>query len=125
MIAICLTPDGFTLRFNTFDRTEDHHTPIKHSQTSLDFGGKINMPRGVNDIDHVFLPTILPFTRDRCRINGNTTSRLFRIKVRNGRAMIDIPHTVRGARVEQDSLSRCGLARVDMSNNPNISNLVD
>src|SRR5690606_10412358 len=56
MIPVGLSPDGFALGLDSFDGTEDHDRSIEHAQTPLDFRGKIDMARGIDQIDDAVFP---------------------------------------------------------------------
>ena len=51
-----LAPNGFGLRFNTHLPVKDDHSAVQNAQGALNFGGEVNVTRGVNDVDFVPLP---------------------------------------------------------------------
>jgi hypothetical protein len=50
-IPVGLAPDCLALRFDPLDGIKDDHTTIQHAQRALHFGGKIDMPRCIDEID--------------------------------------------------------------------------
>jgi hypothetical protein len=74
----------------------------------------------INEINTV----VFPRTRRRCRRDCYSPFLFLLHPVHHGVAVMDFPHAVRNTSVIKDSLSRRGLARVDMSHDPDIPDLV-
>mgnify|MGYP006966457561 CR=1 FL=1 len=51
MVFVSLTPYGFGLRLNTALSTENCNGTIKYTQGTFNFYSKVNVTRGINDID--------------------------------------------------------------------------
>ena len=56
LVTVGLSPDGFTLRLNTFTRAEHDHRAIQYTQRSFDFGGKIYVTGCVDQVDVDIFP---------------------------------------------------------------------
>ena len=52
-VLVHLPPNGFGLRLHPFDGSKNCHGSIENPQGPFDLGGKINVPRRINDIDAV------------------------------------------------------------------------
>ena len=113
---IRLPPDRLGLGLNPLNTVENHHATIQHAQAALNFGGEIDMPRRVDDDNAV----IAPKARYRCRGNGDASFSLLLHPVGDGSSVIDIPEPVSSTRVEQNTLSCSGLARIDMGNDTDV-----
>src|SRR5690606_19024249 len=72
-VLVSLTPYGFGLRLHTGSTTENHNRTIENAQRALYFNSEVNVARGVDDVNTVFLVLLLrtlPESRYRSRGNG-------------------------------------------------------
>jgi hypothetical protein len=119
-----LTPYGFGLWLNPGGTTENDYGTIKHTQGTLNFNGEVDVARGVNNVDAVFVKLF-----GRTRPEGGSGSRrdrnpallLLLHPVHDSSAVVDLTNLVRNTRVEQDTLRRRGFTRVDVRYNPDVS----
>ena len=75
-VFIGLAPYGFCLRLHSRRAAEDNYCSIEHAQGPLHFDSKIDMPRGINDVDAMIFKLrihALPKTGGRCRGNSNSS----------------------------------------------------
>src|SRR5262249_55549809 len=56
MIFFGLAPDGLSLRFDPADSAEKPYCAVQDPQAPFDFSGKIDMARGINDVDKMITP---------------------------------------------------------------------
>jgi len=117
VVAVRLAPNGFALWLHPLDSIKNDHTTIQHPQASLDFSCKVNMTGCINDINAI----IFPFSRYRCRNNGNSPLALLGHPVRNRGTIIHRTNPIGLAGKVQDPLGCCGFTGVNMGNDPNIA----
>ena len=121
LVAISLSPNGFALSLNTFHCTEDDKCSVEDAKAAFYFGGEIDMAGRVDNVNcH-----IIPFAGNGRRVDGDAALRFFRVEVCLSRTVIDIAHSMRRAGVVKNAFGGCGLPRVDMRDDPNVSNCVD
>lgn len=51
-----LSPDGFALGLDAFDGAEDDDGSVEDPQAALDFGGEVDVPGGVDNVDRAIFP---------------------------------------------------------------------
>ena len=59
MVFVSLTPYGFGLRLNTALSTENCNGTIKYTQGTFNFYSEVNVARGINDVDTMFIELVL------------------------------------------------------------------
>ena len=114
---VSLTPNGLRLGFNAANRAEHADSTIQYTEGSLDLGGKIDMTGGIYDVYMV----ISPLAGRGSRRNGNTPLALLVHPIHGRRAFVHFAHAMQPTRIIEDTLGGCGLARVDMGGNTDIS----
>ncbi|MNI12800.1 hypothetical protein D3C73_659960 [compost metagenome] len=57
MILISLSPNCFGLRLNAFFSAEHSNCSVQYTQGTLYLNGKVNVPRGINNINAVTFPS--------------------------------------------------------------------
>ena len=114
-----LAPDRLRLRLHACYRAKHRHGPVEHTKTPFNLRGEIHVAGRVNDID----PMPLPRTRGRCRHDRDAPLALLGHKVHRRGPVMDFPHTMNPARVEQNSLGHGRLARVDVRGNADVTSL--
>ena len=103
-------PDQLGLRLNALDRGDDDHGEIHRADGALHLGGKVAVPRGVDDIYLSFPPL---------KQSGGGADRdaapAFKIhKIGMGAAVIHTPQRTDGAGPEEHLLRQRRLSAVDM-----------
>jgi len=114
---IGLAPDRLRLWLNTGDCIEDDDSAVEHPEAALHLGGKVDVPRRIDDID--LIPA--PLTANRCGLDRDAPLPFLHHPIGYRRALVNVAHPVGFSRVVQDALGRCGFARVDMSDNADIA----
>ncbi|OQB35336.1 MAG: hypothetical protein BWY09_02344 [Candidatus Hydrogenedentes bacterium ADurb.Bin179] len=120
-VPLRLTPDRLGLGLNTRYRAKDRHRTVQDTQTPLDFSGKINVSRGINNIDMV----PLPLAGCGGRRNGYTALPLLLHEVHGSGAVMDFAHAVHPAGVVQEPFSNGGLAGINMSHYADVAHILD
>ena len=118
-IFIGLTPDRLRLRLHTADCAEDHHRPVEDAQAAFDLGGKVNVARGVDDVDLMLLPLAAD---GRCG-DGDAALAFLGHPVGDGRSVVDLADLMRQAGVVQHAFADRGFATVNVGNNADIPNV--
>ena len=120
MIFVSLSPYSLGLRFHAAFGAEHCHRPIKHAQGAFDLNSEVDVARRVNNIDTSSLPEAGGCSgRDR-----DATFLLLRHPVHRSSAFMGLTKSVVDTGVEQDTLSRRGLACIDVSHDANISRIL-
>src|SRR5207248_7504111 len=125
-----LPPDGFGLRLHPGNAVEDRDGTVEHAQRALDFRRKINVTRGIDDVDalfdsfknfvNTFFFTLRPTARCRGGGNGDPALAFLLHPVGHGRPFVHLPHFVDHAGVKQHALSDSSLASVNVRSDPNV-----
>ena len=115
--SVRLTPHRFRLRLHAVDRTDDGNRTVKHTQRALDFGGKIDMPRRIDDIDL----KAAPFGRRRRTRNRNAARLFLRQKIHRCLSVVDFADFVNFLRIIEDALRRRRFSRVDVRHDSDIA----
>ncbi len=121
VIFVGLTPHGFRLGFNTAYGAERGNGAVENAERTLDFNGEVNVPRGVNQVDFIFVARILPESGGSGRGDGDTTLLFLLHPVHSGSAVMNFSDLMRKTGIEQNTLGSCGLTGIDMSHNADIS----
>jgi len=116
-IPVGLPPDRFRLRFHSCHGIKNHYAAIQNTQAALDFGGKVNVARCINDVDL----TISPETGHGRGRDGDPPLPFLLHPIGNGCPIVHIAHPMRAPRVKEDALSRRRLTGVDVSNDADVS----
>ncbi|MBA7584610.1 hypothetical protein ES708_26567 [subsurface metagenome] len=116
-VSIRLPPYRFGLSLNSGDGVKNDHSAIQHPEAPLYLGGKVHMPRRVNNIDAVFLPV----TGSGCRGDGNTPPPFFFHPVHHRRAFIYIANLIGAAGMIEYPFGDGGLTGIYMGDNGNIT----
>jgi hypothetical protein len=117
VIVVSLSPNGFRLWLNATLCTQNSYASVKHSQRALDLNGKVNVTRGVDDVDTV----IAPKTGGSSRGDGDTTLLLLLHPVHGCGTLMGLTYFVVNTGVEQNTLGSSGLTGIDVSHDTNVS----
>jgi len=127
-VLVHLAPDGLGLRLHAGDRAINGDRRIQHAQGAFHFDRKIDVSRGIDDIDAVLgeaLVHSLPETGRGRSGDGDAALLLLFHVIHHCRAVVDLADFVGHAGIEQNTLRRGGLPRVDVSGNTDISVALD
>ena len=105
------------MRFNTLGRVEHHNTAIKDTQTSLNFSGEVDVPRGVDDIHAI----AFPFGCHRGGYDRNTPFALLFHPIRYSVAVVNVADTISLPCVKQDSFGRRGFTGINVRDNTKVT----
>ena len=117
LVAVGLAPDRFGLRLDSGDAVEDGDGSVENPQAPLDLDGEVDVTGGVDDVDGV----VVPDAGGGGRGDGDPPLLLLLHPVHRGCAFVDFADLVVATRVIEDALGQGGLARVDVSHDPDIS----
>ena len=117
MILISLTPNSLRLRLNATLCAKDGNGTVKNTKRTLNFNSKVNVTRGINDIDTVTLPETGGSSRSDC----DTTLLLLSHPVHCCCTVMCFTHLVVNTGVEKDTLGRSCFTGIDMSHDTDIS----
>src|SRR5205807_1892772 len=115
-VLVGLPPNGFRLRLDTVDGVEHGASPVEHAQGTLDFSREIHVAGCINDVD----ADIAPYAGRGCGRDGDTALLLLLHPIHGGRAFMDLSDAVRSSRIEENALSRSGLAGIDVSHDADV-----
>src|SRR5215210_5811646 len=118
-VLLGLPPHLLGLRLDAGDTVVDGDGTVEHPQGPLYLDGEVDVPRGVDDVDVVAVPGALR----RGRRDGDAALLLLLHPVHRGRAVVDLTDLVVDTGVEEDALSRRGLAGVDVRHDPDVAGL--
>ncbi len=121
VIFVGLTPHGFRLGFNTAYGAERGNGAVENAERTLDFNGEVNVPRGVNQVDFIFVARILPESGGSGRGDGDTTLLFLLHPVHGSGTVVHLADFVGKAGVEQDTLRCGGLTGIDVSHDADIA----
>mmetsp|Transcript_31769 Transcript_31769/g.101609 ORF Transcript_31769/g.101609 Transcript_31769/m.101609 type:complete len:712 (+) Transcript_31769:192-2327(+) len=130
VVLVCLTPHRLRLRLDPRHAVKDRDRAVEDAERALDLEGEVDVPRRVDDVDPVLavvddiaaaLLGWVPVARRRRRRDGDASLLLLLHPVHRGAAVVDLANLVRLARVEEDALSRRGLARVDVRHDADVA----
>ncbi len=116
-VLVRLPPDVLRLRLDAGDRVVDRDRAVEDAQGPLDLDGEVDVAGRVDDVDGVVAPGGLRRGgRDR-----DAALLLLLHPVHRRGAFVHLADLVVDPRVVQDPLGRGGLARVDMSHDPDVA----
>ena len=119
LVAVRLMPHRFALRFDPLARAEHHHGTVEHSQAAFHLGREIDVPRRVEQVDVVAVPV----EGHAGRVDGDPAFLLFLVAVGLGRPLIHPPHAMLRTAEKQHLLSDGRLARIDVGNDADVTNI--
>ena len=121
VIFICLTPNGLTLRLYTTYRAQCHYGTIQDTERTLYLYGKVHVPRSVNQVDLIFVTCVVPVGRRCSGRDSDTTLLLLNHPVHRSRSIVHLTDLVGQTRVEQNTLRRRRLTRIDVRHNTDVT----
>ena len=112
-VASHLAIDGQRLALNAADGAQNEDRSVENAKRAFDFDGKVDVARGVDQIDDVIFPLQL------CGSGGDgDSSLLFELHVIHGRAVaiaFDFFDFMDSTGVEENAFAEGGFTRVDVS----------
>ena len=120
--TIGLAPHGFGLRLDAGHRIQHHDGPVQDTQRTFHFKSKIDVARGVDEVDQM----VFPFKTDGGAVDGDASFAFLRQKIQDGVAIV---HRSYGsgqgmAGVMKNAFAEGGFAGVDVGQNANVAYFV-
>ena len=116
-VTVGLAPHGLRLGLDSGDAVEHGNGPIEDTEGPLHLDREVDVTRGIDDVDQVLVPD----AGGGGGGDGDATLLLLLHPVHRGGAFVDLTDLVVTAGVIEDALGQSGLARVDMSHDPDVS----
>src|SRR5208337_4244808 len=116
-IPLHLAIDGDRLRLDASHGAEDQHSSVEHAERPLDLDGEVDVARSVDDVDRL----VVPVDSGRSRGDRDPSLLLQLHVVHHGPFTLDLLDHVGTARVIEHALRQCGLARVDVGGDSDVS----
>ena len=120
-VLVGLTPNGFRLRLHAGNCIKHRASAVEHTQTSLHFGGEIDVAGRIDDVDG----DVAPLAGGCGGGNGDAALLLLRHPVHGRGAFMHFTDFVGTAGVVKDALSRSGLTGIDVGHDADISHFVE
>ena len=117
-MGVRLPPNRFRLGLDTGDSTKDCYGAIKNAEATFDFGCEIYVAWRIDDVDSM----TIPIARRGGGGNGYTALPFLIHVIHGSCTIVDFAHAVHSTGVVQDAFSNGGLAGIDMSHDPGVSN---
>jgi hypothetical protein len=119
-VAVGLPPDRFGLGLDTLDSRKEGHGPVEDTQRAFHLDGEIHVAGRVDDVD----AAVAPGARRGSRGDRDPPLLLLLHEVHDGRAVVDLSHLVGDARVVEDALGHGRLARIDVSHDTDVTDVL-
>ncbi len=116
-ILVRLPPDRFRLRLYALDRIEDRHRAVQDAQGTLDLDRKVDVARGIDDID----AEVPPEAGGGGGGDGDPALLFLLHPVHRGGAVMDLAHLMGDARIIKDALGRRRLPGIDVRHDADIA----
>ena len=125
-VVVGLTPHSLRLGLHAALGAHDGNRAVQHTQGTLHLHGEVHVTRGIDDVQTGLGELVLgalPVAGGSGGGDGDTTLLLLRHPVHGGGTIMGLTDLIVHAGVEQDTLGRRGLARIDVSHNADISGI--
>ena len=124
VVLVGLTPYGLRLGLDAADGTERGDCTVQDAQRALHLDRKVDVSRGVDQVDLVLMTFVLP-EGSRCgRGDGDTALLFLDHPVHGGAALVHLADLVGFTRIEKNSLGRSGLTGIDVGHDTDISSIM-
>ena len=120
-IFVRLPPHGLRLRLDARDRVEHDHAAVEHAQAALHLDREVDVTRRVDDVYLV----ACPLGSRRRRGDRDPPLALLLHPVHHRRAFVDLTDLVGPARVIENALGHGRLARINVSDDADVSDPLD
>ena len=121
VVLVGLAPDGLGLRLDAGDRVEHRDRAVEDAQRPLDLDGEVDVAGRVEDVDLA----VVPLRGRGGRGDRDAALLLLDHVVHDRGAFVHLADLVGTTRVVEDPLGRRGLARVDVSHDPDVAGLFE
>ncbi len=123
IVFVGLTPHSLRLGFHTTDGAECGNGTVEHTERTLYLDSKVDVSRGVNQVDFIFVAVVLPESGSSGRSNCDTALLLLLHPVHCSSTVVHFTDFVSKTGVEKDTLGGSGLTGIDMSHNADIARI--
>ena len=117
--VVGLTPNGFSLWFNTGLGIKNGYSTVEHPEGTFNFDSEVHVSWGVDDVD----PGILPNGRSSGRSDRDPTFLFFIHPVHLGSPIVGFTNLVNLTGVVQNPFSGGRLPGIDVGHDPNVTGL--
>ncbi len=117
VVLVSLMPDGFGLRLDAALCAKDGYRAVQHAQRAFDLNGKVNVARGVDDVDTMSLP----MAGRRGGSDGNAAFLFLLHPVHGGGAVMGVANLVIDAGIEQDAFGGSGFTGINVRHDADVS----
>jgi len=121
VIFISLTPNGFGLRFNATYCTVSSNGAVKNTQRTLYLSGKVNVSRGINQVDFISITGIFPTSGSSGGSDSDTTFLLLLHPVHCSGTIVYLTDFVGQTRIKQNTFRGCCLSGIDVGHDTDIT----
>ena len=121
VVLVGLAPHRLGLRLDTGDRVEHRDRAVEDAQRPLDLDREVDVAGRVDDVDLA----VAPLRGGGRRGDRDAALLLLDHVVHDRGAFVHLTDLVRATRVVEDPLGRRGLARVDVSHDPDVPGLLE
>ena len=121
IIFVSLTPYCFWLRFNTAYSTICSNSTIQYTQRTFYLSSKVNVSRSVDQVDFIFITSIVPVSSSSSRCNSNTTFLLLFHPVHSCSTIVNFTNFVSQTSVKQDTFRSSCFTSIDVRHDTDVT----
>ena len=121
IVFVSLTPYGLRLGLNTTNGAICSHSAVEYAQRALYLSGKVNVSRGVDQVDLELFVVIVPVACSCSWCDGDTTLLLLSHPVHRCTTFVHLTNLVGLSGVEQNTLRCRCLTGIDVGHNTDIT----
>ena len=123
IIFVGLTPNGLRLGLHTAYGTERGDSAVQHAERTLHLDRKIDVSRGIDQVDLILVALVLPESGRSGRSDRNTALLLLHHPVHRGATFVHLADLVRFTRVEKNSFRGGRFTGIDVSHDTDIASI--
>ncbi len=121
VVFVGLTPYGLALGFYTAHSTESGNGTVEHAERTLHFDCEVDVSRGVDQVDLIFIVVIFPECGGSGRGDCDASFLLLFHPVHGSGTIVNLADLVCQTGIEEDTLGSSCLAGVDVGHNADIA----
>ena len=119
-IGVRLSPDGLGLGLNSGHRIQHNDSAVQYAETAFHLSGEVHVARGINNV----YPVFVPLCSSSGRGYGYAPFPFLGHEIHRRSTLVNAANLVNSARQVKHPFGNGGLARVNVSNEPNVSDFV-
>ena len=123
VVFVGLTPNGLRLGLHTAYGTERGDSAVQHAERTLHLDRKIDVSRGIDQVDLILVALVLPESGRSGRSDRNTALLLLHHPVHRGATFVHLADLVRFTRVEKNSFRGGRFTGIDVSHDTDIASI--